>query len=77
MTVACGSHQNIGIDDKFWCVFHIAGDVSIRTDCENVNQILASMSATCFTRRQHGDWGSDKAQACLGFIISGLRFNPI
>jgi len=35
------------------------------------------MSAACFTRRQHGDWGSDKAQACLGFIISSLRFNPI
>jgi len=43
MTVACGSHQNIGIDDKFGCVFHIASDVSIRTDLKNVNQIFAQM----------------------------------
>lgn len=46
MTVACGSHQNIGIDDKFWCVIHIADDVSIRTDWGNVNQIFASKPAT-------------------------------
>ena len=46
MTVACGSHQNIGIDDKFGCLIHIAGDVSVRMDWKNVNQILASMPAT-------------------------------
>lgn len=37
MAVACGSHQNIGIDNEFGRVFHIADDVSIRLESTAVN----------------------------------------
>jgi hypothetical protein len=40
MAVACGSHQNIGIDDEFGRNFHIAGDVSIHLERTAVNRCM-------------------------------------
>ncbi len=46
MPVACSSYQNIGVDDKSGQVTHITGDVSMRTDWENIN-LRRLASAAC------------------------------
>jgi hypothetical protein len=38
MPVACGSHQNVGINNESWWNLHIVDDVSVGVDLAKVNQ---------------------------------------
>jgi hypothetical protein len=53
MPVACGSDQNVGVNDQFCVISHIVGDVIFGVNGVIVNQTFASST-----------WTSDAHQGC-------------
>ena len=78
MAVACGSHQNIGIDDEFGRVFHIADDVIILFPWAAVKQCGLSIGAaragpTAQRAPMRVDWLGCRHVAPVSRLFCGKR----